>query len=402
MKMQFPCFLVILLIIPILGGCWNQKELTDLAFVMGIGVDKGKNGQKFMGTFQIVVPANVSTGQNGGGQGLPIVVYKAEGKNLLETARNVTKKIPRRLYYAHTNLLVISEDLARAGVLDIFDILDRYPDIRATTQVIIAKNSTAEEMMSTLSNIDKLPVDKITKALKVTEEMLGDSMVVTIDDFINSLVSDGKEPIVSVFTLRGKKSARKTSENLSSTIPPLIVQSDGLAIFKKGKLKSLVRKENARGVLWILNKIKSTETNINWDKKKNAIGVSTTRAKTKVSASVKRGQPRIHISVKEEGVIEEADLPINLNDPEVIKKIEKKLSKKIKTEVFAAIHEAKKQKSDIFGFGEKLHRVDPVYWKKAKGNWDERFAQLPVTVEVQAYIRREGVRTLPFWSKMQK
>lgn len=394
-------FLLIFFSIPFLGGCWNQKELTDLAFVMGVGVDKGKNGQKFATTFQIVIPGNVSMGTNGGGQGLPVAVYRAGGKNVTETARNVTKMVPRRLYYGHTNLLVISEKLAREGILDIFDVLDRNPEFRTTTEIVIAKNASAEELLTTITNIEKLPVQKITKSLHVTEAMLGESMTITIDDFLGSLVSKGKEPSVSGYTLVGKKSARKTAENTSSTMPPAILKADGIAIFKGGKLVGWIEKEHARGVLWATNKIKGTDISINWKKKKNALSVIPLRAKTKVSASVIHGKPAIHISITEEAVIEEIDVPLNVNDPKMIQTIEKKVSSKIKSQVLGAINDAKKQKSDIFGFGEMIHRKDPEFWKKAQKNWDDRFGDLPVTVEVESYIRREGVRTLPFWSKMK-
>lgn len=401
MRKTIFCFFTLLLIVPLLGGCWNQKELTELAFVMGVGIDKGKHGQKYLGTFQIVIPGNVSLGQAGGGQGLPIAVYSSEGENMTAAARNVTKKIPRRLYYGHTNLLVISEDLAREGVMDIFDILDRNPEFRTTTEIIIAKNATAEEMMSTLTNIDKLPVDKIRKSLLVTENMLGESMAVTIDDFISGLVSKGVEPIVSGFTLTGDKSARTSNENISKTMPPAILQADGLAVFKDGKLTGWISKGNARGVLWILNKLKSTDISLNWDKKPDALSITPLRSKTEVAASIKNGRPSIHISVKVEGTIEEADLPIDLNDPKEIAKIETKVAEKIKQEILGAVREAQKQKSDIFGFGENIHRKHPAFWRKAKENWNERFTDLPVTVDVQTYIRREGVRTLPFWSDMK-
>lgn len=43
----------------ILSGCWSNNELTDLAFVMAVGFDKGEDG-KLVGTFQIVNPGNVA------------------------------------------------------------------------------------------------------------------------------------------------------------------------------------------------------------------------------------------------------------------------------------------------------------------------------------------------------
>jgi spore germination protein KC len=36
-------------------------------------------------------------------------------------------------------------------------------------------------------------------------------------------------------------------------------------------------------------------------------------------------------------------------------------------------------KTDIFGFGESIHRAYPEVWDKLKDNWDEEFASLQVT-----------------------
>jgi spore germination protein KC len=41
-------------------------------------------------------------------------------------------------------------------------------------------------------------------------------------------------------------------------------------------------------------------------------------------------------------------------------------------------------------------------WKKIQGNWNEQFAELEVNVKVDSFIRREGIRTKPFWSNLNK
>src|SRR3954454_186533 len=102
MKKWFIMIWIFVISLPILSGCWNQKELTDLAFVMALGIDKTED-ELYHVSFQLVNPGNVSSGQNtGGGQGLPIAVYKSTGRTITEAARNATKKASRRLYYAHT------------------------------------------------------------------------------------------------------------------------------------------------------------------------------------------------------------------------------------------------------------------------------------------------------------
>ncbi len=215
--------ILILLFTPILSGCWNQHEMTDLAFVMAIGIDKGSNDFRYDITFQMVIPGNVSTGQDGGGKGLPVVTFKASGNTITEAAREATKNVSRRLYYAHSNLLVINEEVAREGIYNLLDGLERDPVFRTTSQVVISRDTKAEDLLNTLTNIDKLPVEKITKSLKGTELMLGENIQVTIDDLISWIVSDGREPVVSGFRVWGNTEKGKSTANLETTSPPAIV-----------------------------------------------------------------------------------------------------------------------------------------------------------------------------------
>ncbi|MED3810508.1 Ger(x)C family spore germination protein, partial [Priestia megaterium] len=50
----------------LLSSCWSKKELTDLAIVSAMGVDKTKDG-RYTVTLQIINPGNVAGGLVGGG-----------------------------------------------------------------------------------------------------------------------------------------------------------------------------------------------------------------------------------------------------------------------------------------------------------------------------------------------
>lgn len=401
MRKIFVIPLLVVLLLPILSACWNQKELTDLAFVMAIGIDKGEH-EKFDVSFQIVNPGNVSSGQDGGGQGLPIAVYKSSGDTITEAARKATKKISRRLYYAHTNLIVVSEDVARNGLLDIMDALDRDPEFRTTTELVVMRDASAELLVSALANLDKMPVNKITKEIKATEAMFGENMSINIDDFLEGLVSKGKEPVVNGFKITGNKDMVGVAKELQHTRTEAVLAADGLAIFKKGKLIGWIDYEKARGVVWILDRIKSTSVNIDWNGKKDAITMALLRSKTKVSVKITNEKPVIHIAIEDEGWISEANTNVDLMNPTVIEKIDRLIEKEIKGQILATVKEAQRMKADIFGFGESVHRKDPKLWNRLKENWDDHFANLEVKVEVDSYTRREGIRTNPFWSDFKK
>ncbi|WP_066064623.1 Ger(x)C family spore germination protein [Neobacillus soli] len=401
MRKFFVISFLMVLLLPIMSGCWNQKELTDLAFVMAMGIDKGED-KKFDVSFQLVNPGNVASGQNGGGQGLPIAVYKSSGNTITEAARNATKMISRRLYYSHTNLIAVSEEVARDGILDMMDALDRDPEFRTTTQIVVARHTSAQDLVSALTNLDKLPVNKITKELKSTEKMLGENIGVNIDDFLAGLVSDGKNPIVNGYIVHGKKEQIGNAQDLQKTIGGAFLEADGLAVFEKGKLIGWFEHQWARGVVYVLDKVQSTGINVSWNGKKHAITMASIRSKTKVSVHFKNGKPLINIAIEDEGWISEANTAVDLTNPQVIDKIDKLVEKEIKRQVLGSIKEAQKMKSDIFGFGERVHRANPKQWKKLKGDWNNHFAELDVNVKVDSFVRREGIRTSPFWINMNK
>ncbi|MFB5195776.1 spore gernimation protein KC [Bacillus sp. AFS073361] len=403
MKKFLLVMLVLIMFIPILSACWNQKELTDLAFVMALGIDRGDDNLYHV-SFQLVNPANVSAGQTGGGQGLPIAVYKSKGRTITEAARNATKKVSRRLYYAHTNLVVISEEVARDRtlMLKMLDAFARDPEFRTTTEIVIARGSSAEQIVTTLTILDKLPVTKITKELKFTESMKGENMSISIDDLIDGIVGNGKEPILNGYKLIGIKEEANKATNLQKTTTDAFLSADGLAVIKDGALIDWIESKKSRGVIWILNKAKSTDITLKWNGKKNALSIVPIRSKTKVSPVFKNGKPVINIKIENEGWVSEANTAIDLMDPKTIGKIEKLTEKAIKKEVQTTVKEVKRLKCDIFGFGDVVHKANPVLWKKLKGDWNNYFADIEVNVKVDTYVRREGVRTNPFWSDINK
>lgn len=104
-----------------------------------------------------------------------------------------------------------------------------------------------------------------------------------------------------------------------------------------------------------------------------------------------------------EGDIREVRTPVDLKDPMVILDMEKELEKEIKRQLEETVTRTQQNKTDIFGFGEVVHRSDPRKWKTMKDSWnDTYFPNLKVEVEVDAFIRRTGLRSNSFLSDMKE
>ncbi|MFJ7976857.1 Ger(x)C family spore germination protein [Peribacillus sp. NPDC096379] len=405
MKRKWFLLFLILISTSLISGCWNAREIPDLAIVSAFGIDKNEAG-KYVGTFQIINPGNLAGGLQGGGggQGPPITVYSSTGDNIYEVTRRLSTKSSRTLYYAHTNLLIISEDLAKKdGITNILDAFERDFEFRTTAMVVIAHRSKAEDIIKTLPPLDKVSAVNVIKTLKNTERLLGEEPTVNLQEVIHYLVSPGKEPLISGISLKGEKQdAKKVANTQGSSTPKAKLEADGIAVMKDGKLVDWLHGKTARGTGWVLNRIKSTIVNINWEKEKAAIEYTVVRQKTKVTTHTKKGQPKISIHIRAEGDIGEVRVPVNLNDPHVLRKIEIEVNKKIKKDVHDAIHRAQENKTDIFGFGEAFHRSDPKEWNKLKADWnDVTFPKLEVDVTVDAFVRRSGLRNKSYLSELK-
>lgn len=401
---RFLLFLVLIVSTLLLSGCWSKKELTDLAIVAAIGIDKNEEG-RYVGTLQIINPSNVAGGMQGGGgsQGPPVSVVTGTGDSIVELSRRTSRKLSRRLYYAHTNLVVISEDLAKEeSISNILDSLERDADFRSTAIIVIAQGTKASDIVKVLTAIEKIPANKVIKTLKFTERTWGENISVNLQEAINTLVSPGKELVVSGFRANGDVKVGRTMENTQQTEPSSLLYAGSLAIFKKGKLTAWIDGETARGSVFLLDKLKASAIGVKWEGEDEAIIYELIRQKTTVTAKMEKGTPLVSIEVQAEGNIGESRVPTDLTNPDVLLAIEREIEKEIKKEISMAVKQAQKNKADIFGFGDVLHRKNPKEWKKMSTEWnDVYFPQVKTNIVVDAFIRRTGLRNNPIQANKQ-
>jgi spore germination protein KC len=406
MKRKGFFLLLMILVTVLLSSCWSKKELTDLAIVSAMGIDKTKDGRYHL-ILQVINPGNVAGGMQGGGGGTqspPVTIYSSSGDNIVEASRRASGRISRRLYYAHTNLVVVGEKLAKEDGLDtLIDGLDRDPEFRNTSSLVIANHSTAADLVKTLTPVDKIPANKVLKTLEFTERRWGANVKTSLQEVMKSLESPGRGTVVSGFRLDGNPQQAQKLDNLQESAPEATLRASGIAVLKQGKLVDWLYKEPARGTVWILDKIQGTDINIDWGGEKEAIAYQTIRQKTQISAQVKNGQPYISVHARVEGDIAEIEVPVDITNPKVITEIEQSVRKEIKKELKIAIERAQKNKTDIFGFGEVVHRSRPNQWKKIKSEWsDVYFPKLKVDITVEAYVRRAGLRNKSFLSGIKE
>ncbi|MBC7324428.1 MAG: hypothetical protein H5T99_03830, partial [Moorella sp. (in: Bacteria)] len=72
--------------------------------------------------------------------------------------------------------------------------------------------------------------------------------------------------------------------------------------------------------------------------------------------------------------------------------IQEAVNRAVEERVQAAVRKAQRElRSDIFGFGEILHRSNTGYWRQVQDRWNEEFTRAKIQVEVNLYLNRLGM-----------
>lgn len=383
-----------------LTGCWNYREMNELAIAIAMGVDKVQGRDEYNISFQVVNARDIA-GIKATGR-IPVNVYSGKGKTLLEAVRKTSQKVPRRINTQHMRVFVIGEALARKGIEEVFELMERDPEPRLTTRVFIARNSDAATILKTVTAVEAIPANAILGKLKITGRVLAESYETEMDDVIRGLMIKGGGPVISGIKLVGKGEAGEKISNVEQTEPPTDLYTSGMALFKKGKLVGWVKGDKARGVSWINNKMKSTIVNLDCETKKDAISIDIIRSNSKIKSEVKGEQPLIRIHIKEIGILGEALCPVDVGKSAEIRKLEQQWNEETERNVMAAVQTAQKLKTDVLGFGAAVERANPKAWKKMEKEWDRIFATCRVEVKVESTIRRTGMVSKPYLYEEKK
>lgn len=390
-----------------LPGCWDYREVEEMGHVMLTALDLSPRG-KIQLQVQVLVPAALAGGGGGGAGGMasgggrgggrkPYRHYLAEADTLFEAFRELTTKAPRRLFFAHNQVILVGERLAREkGVGPMLDFFERNPQIRRSTWILVARGDL-KELMDVSSVLDPLPGRHILGVID-NRDLSSRVAATRLVDFMEMLESPGKEAYTGVAEMVPSETASRIGLSPSSLgpDPSKDIKLTGAAVFRGDKLAGFLDQKETRGLLWVQGEVKGGPVEFELPEGGGRLAVEILRAgrgAVKLEPSLIEGQLSMRVKIKTRVNLVEVQVPgLELGDPQVIALLEEELARAIRQEVEAALARLQRDyRADAFGFGEAVHRKYPQAWKQLKGEWKDYFAAMPVAVEVKTSIRRAGL-----------
>lgn len=370
--------LLVILSLLFINGCWDRNELDSLAIVAAVAFDTHTNNKVLLTAQIIDVGAAGSPSAGGGtGAGKPYWNINSEGNTVFDAIRNTTHESPRKLFWAHNQVIIFSEELARKGIKDYLDFYLRDGDTRNTVWVVIAEGK-ASDILDIETRLEKIPGMHISQLIK-DRTPTSQSTGVNMHEFTHRILSDTTAPVASL--LRIVKTEQEKNPDL-----------EGTAVFNKElKMAGKLNGKETRGMLWVLGEVDSGVITVQPSGSDSKAALEILHAKSKIIPEITENNVRINIKVKMESILAEDNTDEDLLSPATWEKLSTFQAAAIRNEIKLALDKSRELNADIFGFGDSIHKKYPREWKEMKTRWEEIFPGLEINIQVDSKLRRPGL-----------
>ena len=353
---KFVLIIITLFILLISSGCYNYKEINDMAIVSSIGIDKDNKNDKYIVSAQIM-----NSKESEDSEDSQITVYTKEGDTVHEALRNITLKSPRKLYGNHLSKIVLSEEVAKEGIDNILDIFNRITEVRNEFIITIVKEDKASDVLKVLTTTESIPAEYVKLSLKIADKTSGLTYATKLDEFISLYLKKGIDPVVPVLKIDKKEKKGTTINNITTTNPISKIVIEDLAVTNKGKLETYLKNEEVIGYNFLRKQIKKMIIPVKCDDENNYASILILKNKTKSNTVKKDNEYIINFNINSEAIITEYNCKKDLTDEKVIKKLEKDTEKKIKRYIKKSLNKQKETKGKFLGLERIIYLDYPKY-----------------------------------------
>lgn len=367
--------LILLLLIP-LSGCWDYRGLDELTIVTGVAIDKKPEEDIYQLTYEIVdlIESIKEKGPNR-------KLIESEGKTIFEAVRNAKRRVSNKLYFGHSELIIICEEIARNEDLNVvLDFFFRDSECRETINVVVSQEKTARDIIASEGIGHTVITNEILEILEDDKKITSSILSVELYRLFNIMGAEGKELALPAFHIV-QNDGKPTAE------------TNGTAVFKDNKLVGFLSPEESKYFLFIVNEIEGGIFTVASSGQRPDISFEIYNNDTNLSFEYKDEKLKIKIKTTTVVFLGEFMRQFAPLDEKELNALEETAEKELEDKIRNVVKKLQTEfGSDIFGFGNMIYKKDFRLWRQLKDNWDEHFKSLDL--EVEADIRIMNTATI--------
>lgn len=359
-------------------GCWDRRELDNTAIVAGIALDKNDTGKSFEITLQVIDVRAIASQKQPAIDGEPYWNVTVTGDTVYEAVRRMNDITPNRLFLGHNQVLIFGEALARDGLEEYLDYFLRHREFRGTTFVLVSEGK-ARDVLNIKTRLERISAINVANLIR-NRVANSQNSGVDLNEWNQRVSSPTTAPIAGMIH----------PINSGTESAPILA---GTAVFDKNlKLISKLDAVETRGMLWMLDEVKSGAVKIKYPQQGDIDAtLEIIESSSKIEPQISNGKLKIIIKISEVGNLKETTGPVPVLSPDIWNSMNRRQAEAIRNEVLTAVDKARKINADIIGFGDAVYKKYPHEWKAMEAQWDEIFPSLEVEVMVDSQLQLSGM-----------
>ena len=371
--------IIIIIIILSLTGCYDQKELNNIAILSATEINKVNN--EYIVSAEVVNPQSPDQSTH---IEAPFIIYTGKGKTIQEAYRMIKLSSSRYLYPDHLQVLIINEKIAKEDITEILDFFLRDPSIRTEFYVIIGKNNNILDITTPIDNISST---SIVETLKTNNNFLGVANLVTLNEMTIMSLNPNTEIILPSIELPIQTKEDDSLKNTEDTKVDSMFKLSGLSVFKDNKLIGYLNYDESISYNLIKNNVKNSILTYECEPNKYlTIEAINSNSKIKVKNN------KINIFINIEAAINESNCNIHLNNNNDLRNLENNLKTYLDNKLTTNINNIRnKYNSDIFGFLDEIYKHDYNNYKRLSTTWyNSTYKTIPININSKINIIGKG------------
>jgi len=367
--------LLLIASLPINSGCWDRKELNEIALIRAVGIDRTEDGLIEVTVLQALpVRAGTEGGAGGGGEGKQQRILSARDITIPEAKEKLQEKMGRRIFTGHQEMVVLGKRLAETGIREALDFFARFPGFRKDAYVFVTEG-TPKEIFETVPPGETTSTETLYKMVRLEREVN-----TTVIRVLQEVSGDAKATAIPM--------VMKVNDTTLSL--------DGSAVFRGDKMVGHLGRNVEEGLLWIRNEFTSRTVNPRLPGERGYVSLVVNRSETELIPKIEGKKRRILLKVTPEANVHFNGTRLSLYRPSNVNRIARAMEQTVRSRLRQTVKEVKKAQADVLGFAGAFHREYPEEWAKMKERWNEQvFPRLEVDIQVRAHIRRPGITDRP-------
>lgn len=346
--------ILILISLLMLTGCYDYKEINDLALISAIGVDYYDN--KYVTTLEVL-----NDEQEKDSAKLTSYLKIGTGDTLTSAIEDAADKLPKQVSLNHVKLMILSKSIIEDNFENIMDFFLRNTYFRENFYVVSSIDNKPEEILSTKTENAPIASIAITSILENMDYSSNSNILKKFNEINEEIITYGIDTCFSNILLDNKD---------------FLV--DGMVIFSNYDYKAKLSSEDVK----IYNILRNNFDRPSFSKKYDSLYFTVAINNGNTKLDINKGT--INITGNLMGRILDNQVNFNLKDINNLLKLDKDFSILLNNYFINFIKTLQENNSDILG-------ITKYYYKKTRIKNDNYWKYLDIDSNVFYYINKKGL-----------